>query len=438
MADSSNKILKNTSWIIGARTVQALLNMVISMLTARYLGPSNYGLISYAASVVSFVIPVMQLGLNGILVQEIVNKPDKEGKILGTSLVMSLVSSIACMVGAVSFVFFVNAGETDTIIVCALYSLLLPISVADAMHFWFQAKLESKYVSLTSLGAYVVVSAYKIYLLVSGKSIYWFAIINALDSLIIGVTLLIIYNKKKTYKLSFSWALVGELFKKSKYYIISNLMVTVFAQTDRIMLKNMIDDAAVGFYNSAVNIAGMTSFVFGAIIDSMRPVIFESIKSSKELYEKNVVRLYSIIIYLSLAQSIVIAAAAPLIVWILYGSQYAGTVDILRMLVWYTTFSYVGSVRNIWILAENKQKYLWVLNLSGAVLNVALNYVLIPIMGGVGAALASFVTQLGTNVFISFIIKPIRYSNTLMFKGLNIFVLKDMFVILKTKLLKRK
>lgn len=419
MSASNDKVVKNAAWIIGVRIVQSILALVISMLTARYLGPSNYGLISYASSVVAFVVPIMQLGLPGILVQEIVNEPKKEGGILGTSIVLSVISSFACMLGVVAFANIVNAGEATTIIVCALYSLLLFAQAIEIIQYWFQAKLASKYVSITSLVAYAIVSAYKIFLLVTEKSIYWFAVSNALDYAIIGVVLLIIYRKLSGSRLRFSMPLAKSMLSKSRYYIVSNMMITVFAQTDRIMLKLMIDDAAAGYYSAAVGCAGITSFVFSAIIDSMRPLIFESKKEDNVAFEKNMSRLYCVVIYLSLAQSFLMTLFAPLIVNILYGADYQNTVGILQVLVWYTTFSYLGAVRNIWILAEDKQKYLWVINLSGALTNVVLNYFLIPIMGGVGAALASLITQVFTNVIIGFIIRPILHNNTLMLRALN-------------------
>ena len=427
MVTSNEKVVKNAAWIIGVRIVQSILALVISMLTARYLGPSNYGLISYASSVVAFVVPIMQLGLPNILVQEIVNNPKREGEVLGTSIVLSVISSFVCMFGVATFANVVNVGETTTIIVCILYSLLLLAQAIEIVHYWFQAKLASKYVSITSLIAYVIVSAYKIFLLVTEKSIYWFAVSNALDYAIIGVALLIIYRRLSDSRLRFSSVLAKSMLAKSRYYIVSNMMITIFAQTDRIMLKLMIDDAAAGYYSAAVSCAGITSFVFSAIIDSMRPLIFESKKEDDVVFEKNVSRLYCVVIYLSLVQSILMTLFAPLIINILYGSAYQNTIGILQVLVWYTTFSYMGAIRNIWILAENKQKYLWIINLSGAATNVLLNAVLIPIIGGVGAAVASLITQVFTNVVIGFMIKSILHNNKLMLRGCNPLLLKDMW-----------
>jgi O-antigen/teichoic acid export membrane protein len=194
-------------------------------------------------------------------------------------------------------------------------------------------------------------------------------------------------------------------------------MVTIFAQTDKIMLKSMISEEAVGIYSAAVTCAGLTSFVFSAIIDSFRPSIFENKKLSKDEYEKSLISCYSVVVYLSLAQSLVFTVFSKLIVSVLYGAEYAASANVLELVVWYTTFSYLGPIRNIWILAENKQKYLWVINLCGAVTNIILNAVLIPLIGVMGAALASLLTQLVTNVGMGFVIKPIRYNNVLMLKG---------------------
>ena len=136
--------------------------------------------------------------------------------------------------------------------------------------------------------------------------------------------------------------------------------------------------------------------------------------------------LYSIIIYLSLIQCVAITLFAPWIIQILYGAEYAPTVSALQLTVWYTTFSYVGSARNVWILAEGQQKHLWILNLAGAVMNVVLNFIFIPLWGILGAAFASLVTQIFTNIFMNMMIPSIRRTNLLMLKGLNPALLFEM------------
>lgn len=430
----SKKVIKNASWIIGVQIIRSIVSIVISMLTARFLGPSSYGLINYAASIVAFVAPIMYLGLAGILVQEIVNSPEREGEIIGTAITMSFCSSLICIAGVVAFVFFVNAGEKETLIVCALYSILLIFQSIDLIQYWFQAKLISKYSSITGFIAYLIVAGYKVFLLLAHKSIFWFAISNALDYMLISLSLLIIYKHKGGQRLRFSWHTAKCMFARSKYYIFSDLMVTVFAQTDRIMLKLMIDDTATGYYSAAVTCAGMTSFIFSAIIDSVRPMAFDCKKEKEEeKYEKSIICLYSVVIYLSLLQSIVTTIASPLVIKILYGNEYQTSVGALQIIVWYCSFSYLGGARAVWILAEEKQKHLVVINLVGAGLNIILNLVLIPKIGINGAAIASVITQFFTNIVFVTIYKPTRRTGYLQWKAINPKYLYEVLKLFKSK-----
>ena len=414
-----NKIFRNASWIIGCRILQAIFSLVITMLTARMLGPANYGLINYAASIVAFVVPIMQLGLNNILVMELVNSPDDEGEILGTSIAMSVCSAFLSIIGVIAFSCVANQNETETIIVCALYSILLVFQSLDLIQYWFQAKYLSKFTAITTLVASLLVSLYKVFLLVTSKSIYWFALIYAIDYFIISITLIVIYNRLKGKRLRFSVKRAADLLKKSRYYMLSSFMITIFAQTDKIMLKLMVGSEATGYYTAAYTCATITTFVFAAIIDSFRPSIIESKALSEKKFEQGMTRLYSIVIYVSLAQGVGVALFSKLMINVLYGADYLPAVSALQLVIWFTVFSYIGSVRNVWILAEGKQKYLWMINLLGAIVNIVVNYFAITAWGIMGAALSSVVTQFFTNVLLGFIIKPIRQNNTLMIRALN-------------------
>ena len=416
---TKSRVVNNAKWIIICKIGQSLLQLVIGMLCARYLGPSNYGVINYAASVVGFVFPIMQLGLASTLVQEFTESPDKEGKIMGTSLVMDLVSSLFCMGLVTAFVSVANFKEWETILVCVLYSISLIARAFEIFQCWFQYKLESKYPSIVMLCSYVVVTLYRVFILVTSKSIFWFALVNSVDYGIIGIALFFIYNKVSTQKLSFSYKLAKKLLSRSKYYILASMMITVFQHTDHIMLKLISGDAENGFYTAAITSGVVFQFVYMAIVDSMRPVILACKKSGSADYEKNISRLYSITTYMGLIQAVGFNIFAELIIKVLYGEQYMASVPVLRILIWYVAFSYMGTVRDIWILAEGKQSLLWKINLTGALVNAVVNAFLIPILGAVGAATASLFTQIFTNFILGFIVKPLRENNKILLKGFN-------------------
>ena len=402
------------------RIAQSLLQLAIGMLSARYLGPANYGLLGYAGSIVAFALPLMQLGLKSTLIQEFIDTPDQEGRIMGTALIMNIISSVFCMAMVTVFVSITNAGDTETLLVCVLYSISLLFQTLELLQCWFQYKLASKYPAIVMLFTYVVVSAYKIYLLASEKSVYWFALAHSIEFAITGIALIAIYYRNGAQKLSFSFEMVKRLFVRSRFYILAATMVTVFQNTDHVMLKALSGDIENGYYTAAVTCSTICQFLYLAITDSMRPVILANKKNeSLETYETSVSSLYSITTYMALFQGIGFTMFAKLMVQVLYGPEFLPTVKVLRIIVWQIGFSFMGSVRNMWILAEGKQNLIWKLNLAGVLINILCNSMLIPSMGAQGAAISSLLTQIFTNFILGFIIKPLRRNNRLLIHGLN-------------------
>ncbi len=421
-----NSALANAGWLIAGKLAQSVLGFVITVFTSRFLGPSNYGLISYAMSLAQFVLPIVQLGLNAVLVYEIVNSSDKEGEILGTARVLNLCSSVLCILGIVAFTAIANRGETETLIVCVLYSVSLIFSAIEMIVYWFQAKYLSKYAAIVSFVGYALTAVYRVFLLVTQKSVFWFAVSNSLDLIIICTLLYIIYRKNGGQKFRFSYSTAKRLLSSGKYFVLSGIMVMIFGQTDKIMLKFMCGNVEVGYYSVAITCACLLSFVFSAIVNAFRPYILEKKKASIEGYEDGVIKLYAVVNYLAIAQSVFFFVFARPIVTVIYGEQYLNAIPIMRIIVWYATFSYFGAAKDVWILAESKQKYLLFLNAGGALTNIILNFIFIPLWEGTGAAIASLITQVITNVGMCIILEPLRRNAYLFFCSLNPKVILNM------------
>jgi O-antigen/teichoic acid export membrane protein len=178
-------------------------------------------------------------------------------------------------------------------------------------------------------------------------------------------------------------------------------------------IKGIYDQANTLFNMPCAFIIPITVSVIPAITSNLTLKNHEAVRETEE----SAARITGL---LSLPCSVGLALLAKPIIRILYGTEYATAANALRIVVWYTTFSYMGAVRNIWILANEKQKYLWIINLSGALMNVALNAVLIPAWGIQGAAVASLVTQFFTNFVLGFILKPIRENNKIVLAAFNV------------------
>lgn len=195
-------------------------------------------------------------------------------------------------------------------------------------------------------------------------------------------------------------------------------MVAIYGQTDKLMLKQMLDEEAVGYYSTATAICSMWTFVLQAIIDSVYPSILRLAKSDQTAYERKNRQLYAIVFYISCFVSIGFVLLGRYVIGILYGEAYLPAAPVLNMVTWYTGFSFLGVARNAWIVSEGRQKYLKYMYGCAAIMNVVINAALIPVMGAVGAALASLITQVFTSIVLPMFFKEMRPNAKLMLEAI--------------------
>ena len=403
-----NRFVSNTMWDIGGKIFQMVLTLIVGMLTARYLGPSNYGVIGETASYVAFFSVVCQLGFTSTAVKEIMDNTDRQGEILGTTIFFRVCTSIISSVAITILLFIMKGGDRLIVTVAFLQSLSLIFQSFEMIHYWYQSRLETQVsVKIQSI-AYIVMAIYKIAILALGKNVQWFAFSTALEAAVVGFFLLVVYQRGEGQKLSVSISAGKDILKRSYHFILSGLMVTIYSEMDKIMLGQMLSETAVGYYTAATKVSSMWSFVIMALINSSRPLIIASRNKSEELYIKQNKRLYAAIIWIGIAAGLAITLFAKLIIFILYGQEYLPSVSSLQISAWYTMFAMLGTARGIWIVCEEKSKYVKYYLGIGAIINVVLNYLLIPQFGPGGAAAATLATQIFTSVLAPAMFKETR------------------------------
>lgn len=412
-----SRVAQNAGWLVVGDVIRMLINLIVGLLTARYLGPSNYGLINYASAYTAFFSSVCTLGINSVIVKELIENPGKDGTVIGTSLGLRAISSLLSAVTISCISIVVDADESVTQLVVFLSSIGMIFQIFEIFKYWFQSKLQSKMTAIATLAAYVITSVYKVILLILQKSVIYFAFATSVDYICLAALLYYFYKRGGGRRLSFSWGYGKTLLKKSYHYIFSGLMVAVYGQTDKIMLKHMVNDAELGYYSTASSLCHVWCFILSAIITSMYPIIVEAYKRSKEDFDKKNKLLYAIVFYMSTIVSLGFTVLGDVIIKILYGAAYAPAAEPLRIITWYTAFSYLGVARDAWIVCMDKQKYLKYIYVTSAVVNVVLNLIFIPFMGASGAALASLIAQIST-IVVPFFIKDMRENSALMVKAI--------------------
>lgn len=419
-----NKEVNNASWIIGGRVAQMVLSFVISIFTTRYLGPSNFGSLNYVVAYVTFFTSLCSLGIGSVIIKIFADDPKGEGETVGTALVLRVLSGFLSAIMIVGIVSLLDRDDPQIVVIAVLSSISLIFQAFDTFNRWFQSKYKSKISTIAGFIAYLFVAVYKMYLLMTGKSVVWFAFATSLDYICIAIVLWIGYKRNSGPKLRFSITKAKYILSQSYHYILSGMMTAIYSQTDKFMLKQMMSKELVGYYSLATSISTTWVFVLAAIIESMYPTIIQYHKTDRWAFERKNKQLYAIVIYTAAFAGLFFTLFSEPIITLVYGEAYRPAVMPLRIVTWYVIFSYLSLARNAWIVCEEKQKYLKYMYGAAAVINVAMNYMFIPLWGASGAALASLLTHILTTIILPLFIKDLRPNTRLM---IDAFLLRGVF-----------
>ena len=423
-SEKMRSFLSNSGWLIGEKIFQMMFSLVIGAMTARYLGPTNYGVINYAMSYIVIFSVICSLGLDSLVITEIIKDPKKSGEVMGTVMVMRLVTSIVSIGVLFIFIRTIDPDNTTLQWVCLLQSLSLIFRMYEIIDLWFQSKLKSKYTVIAKSTATLLVGVWKVILIINKASVEWFALSVTIEAVVCFIFLGVLYFKNRENKFVFKMDISKKLIKQSYHLLLASLMVVIYTRIDKIMLGIYMSEESVGIYSAAVTISDMWIFIPLAIINSARPIIIESREIDKETYEKRITQVYSVVIYMGVFASIMISIFGKLAITILFGKDYISAVVPLLIIVWGSIFSILGAAREVWIICENYNKYLKYFAGIGAGMNIILNLLLIKPFGMVGVSVATLIAQLSVAIIAPIFFKEIRPSLKHMFNALR---LKDVF-----------
>lgn len=418
MEKNKKRVIANMSWLMGGKIVNMILSFFVSLATARYLGPSNFGSINYVAAYVSFFSSIASLGLSVIVIKEVSSGEEDDSKVIWTGILMRFLTAVASTIAVVAFFAIAKRNDPLLVPIAALESIAILASAFDTFMYWFQGKLLGKYVSIAGVIAYLAMSLYRLYLLANGADILWFAFATSVDTLVLALVLFFFYVKENGFRPVISLPLGKKLLKQSYHYLISGLIAILYSKIDQIMLGDMLDKASVGLYSAALTIAGLWGMIPSAFIQSVSPILYKNAQTDRGMFLKRLKQSYAGIWFLNVCWSLAISLFSYWVVLLLYGAEYMGARKALIIVVWYSGISSLGSLTQVYLATENKNKYINYFALAGLVTDVVLNALLIPHFGITGAAVATLATYCVIHIVMPLVIKDTREAAVLILQGM--------------------
>ncbi len=399
------------------------LGLFVGLWVARYLGPTQFGLLNYAIAFVSLFSSVATMGLGTLVVRNIARDPECKNETLGTAFGLQFTGGCITLLLTVTVIALVKPNDTLTRWLVGIIAAGTIFNAFEAINFWFQSQIQSKYTVLAKNSVCFLVAAVRIGLVTIKAPLLAFAWVRLAEVALVGMAYVYFYkltgNKIKDWH--FSWERCKELLSESWPIILSGLAVYVYSKTDQIMLGAMNKNAELGYYAAAVKISEICDFLPMIISSSIFPKLANLRKTNYEEY-LNKFQIYSdIMIFLWLGVAIPISLLSPWIVHLLYGEKYAQSAAVLGIYVWAQFGSNFGVARSTYLNIEGQLRYGLYLTVVGSILNVGLNFLLIPKYGALGATAATLITYFYVIILVNFLIKELRPFGNFIWRSLNLY-----------------
>jgi PST family polysaccharide transporter len=414
------QVLSNTSWLFVGRSGRLLVSLLVGTWVARYLKPEGFGSLQYALAFVSFFSPLSTVQMGPIVTRDLVRQPGQAGEILGTAVAVQLLGGVAAIALSILGMVWLAPDQPLAQALVAIVALKYLFNSLQPIENWFEAHVASKYAVLAEQGAFLLIVALKIALVLRHAPVTTFAGLIALEGLLYALGLLVFYRRRgqrlAAWRASLKRALY--LLKESYPLVLSSTACVLYISIDQFMLGQMLNSYAVGIYASAATLSEATAFLPIILCSSLFPGIVKAQGQVGGGYRRRLQQLYDLNTLVAYG---LIAGLIPLSGWLiltLYGPDYRAALPIFAVHIWSTPFAFLGIAQSKWIVAEGLQIYNLYSRLAGLASNILLNLWLIPIWGGMGAAVATLISYAIGGYLFFWLIPQTRPNTRLMTKAL--------------------
>jgi O-antigen/teichoic acid export membrane protein len=406
--DGLGRSLSNGTWMLIERMLAMCSAIVVSVWVARYLGPHEFGVLSYAVAFVALFTPLAALGINNILVKELVLDRERERVLLGSALIARFLGTAAAISICVAAIYYVQGAEqgADRKLFWAVVALSLAtvFNALDVAGLWLQSKQAVRSLMFWKMSVTVCAALARVVALTSGAEVFTFVWIAAAETMAIDVVNLCAYYgaRERPQRWQSSRTTMTGLFSKSWPLILSSIAASIYLKIDQVMLANMVSVTESGVYAVAARMSEVWYFIPQLLAGALFPSLLRTKLVSADLYKQRMRMCLAAFAMAATAIAVFITIFADPIVLTLFGHQYAGAAVILQIHIWGGIFIFQRAVASKWMIAEDLFMFSFVSHGVGALLNIVLNLIMIPYWGGIGSAIATVISYAGASYLFTF------------------------------------
>ncbi|MBU0662297.1 flippase [Candidatus Micrarchaeota archaeon] len=417
-------IARNSGIFTAGRWIGKLLGLFTVIILAPYFLPELFGQYSLIIVFLGFFLFLNDFGVYTLLIREISRDKSKAREYLGNALGLKLVLSVFALILTVLAAHLMGYPPEITLPISIYAVTILIGGIGSVFGILFQANLKMEYEVISEFIERVLflgIVLFVIYNLPKEQAMVPLFIGLVFSVLIANIVKYFFFRRLISIRPMFNFTLWKSFLKAAWPFALLTFFVAIYGRIDVLMLSKMSGEAAVGFYSSGYRLTDSLTLIPTALVISLFPLMSHYHKTSKDKLV-NMHRLaFKYIVILALPMAVGTAFLSDKILLTLYGAEFfkgepLGFLN-LAILIFATLFVFLNYVNNYLLNSMNREKTALAVLSAGIVVNVFLNFLLIPDYSYIGAAFATLVTEI--LVFAVFVILVWRLLYLI---GLGVFV----------------
>lgn len=407
---------KNAIWLFLDKIIRLGFGLIVGVLVARYLGPGQFGKWNYAIAFVSLISALATLGLDQIVVKHLLENR-KEEEVLGTAFYLRVFgSALSTIIVCSYFSFYKKDATLFTIALLTVGSLFF--QSFDVIDLKNQSVLHSRKTVIVKNTVFVIVSIIKLFFVYLKFPLLSFVVIGLIEFIFGAVGMVLYYGLSNFIKWNFNYSYCKTLLFQAWPLILSGIIIMMYMRIDQIMIGEFLGEKAVGLYSVSTRFTELWYFIPSVFATSFFPKLVEKYNTNKKTYFEVCLKLLKLLFLISFAIAIFFAFFSNLIINFLYGFAYITSVFALQISIWTGIFVFWGVAAGNMLVIENLNKHNLIKSIQGLLINVTLNYILIPKYGINGAAIATLISQFYASYIYYFFFKSTRHIFMLQTKSI--------------------
>lgn len=410
LTKTKQAIVENIFWAVLGKMVQLLSGLLVGIIVARYLGPERYGLMNYVISLVFLFQTFAIFGLDAIEIREEARNEKPIQTIIGTAFGLKLILGMVFMLLVILTSWLMDADRYTTLLV-AIYSFTIVLNSFSVIRNYFFAIVQNEYVVKAEITRTLIGICIKLMLLVIHANLTWFLVAYAFDGVLLSSGFLIAYTKKvgSVRQWHFDASYVHFLLKESFPLLLTSAAVIIYQRIDQVMIGQMIDKEAVGYFSVASRFVEILIFIPMMLAQTITPVLVKARERNIGEYEVKAQKFMNMSVWLSLLASTFVSIIAYWLVKFTFGEAYMPAVIVLQIMAFKAASVALSNTAGAMLVTEGLQRYAIFRDSLGCVVCVVLNYLLLPRYGIIAAAFVAIASTVTAGYIADALIPAYRH-----------------------------